>query len=381
MPQALAGQRATIKRVTALARTWPKIVITDETMREGMQIESVTITLDQKLQLLDALSETGLKRIVVGSFVSPKWTPQMAEIDLLIQRLRPRPGVTYLALALNERGRERRRHFAPPLSVEDDVPETHQHLCDIFIKRNTNRTIAEQEATWPRIVEQAVDSGATAAGVGLSAAWGSNWRGEFSHAYRMEQLERQVRLWSTVGIPVRKVFLADPMGWNTPDRVAEDLEAIKRHWPTIATFALHLHNQRGLAMTSSYVAMQTLEPQDTLMLDTTLGGIGGCPYCGNGRVAGMVPTEDMVQLLERLGIRTGVDLYQLVEAVALASDIIGRPLDGHVSKAGPFPNGERLYPVSVPAVETADQAQHFRLGPDVYAGQPCPWEPASAQVS
>src|SRR5438132_3850181 len=98
---------------------WPNIVITDETMREGMQIESVTITLDQKLQLLEALSETGLKRIVVGSFVSPKWTPQMAEIDELIRRMRPRPGVSYLALALNERGRERRRQHSPPLTVED----------------------------------------------------------------------------------------------------------------------------------------------------------------------------------------------------------------------------------------------------------------------
>jgi hydroxymethylglutaryl-CoA lyase len=357
---------------------WPRVVLTDETMREGMQIESVTISVEQKLRLLDALSATGLQRIVVGSFVSPRWTPQMAEIDTLIQRMQPRPGITYLALALNERGRERRRQYVPPLTVDEDLFETHQHLCDVFIKRNTNRTIAQQEATWPGIIERAVHMGARMAGVGLSAAWGSNWRGEFSHAYRMEQLERQVRLWDDVGIPVRKVFLADPMGWNVPDRVEEDLTAIKTRWPSVDTIALHLHNQRGLAMLSSFAAMQTLGPRDTLMLDTTLGGIGGCPYCGNGRVAGMVPTEDMVQLLEILGIPTGVDLYELVEAVALASEIIGHPLDGHVSKAGPFPLGQRLYPLSVPAVETADQAQHFRLGPNVYAGQPTPWEPTLA---
>jgi hydroxymethylglutaryl-CoA lyase len=196
----------------------------------------------------------------------------------------------------------------------------------------------------------------------------------------MEQLERQIRLWDDAGIPVRKVFLADPMGWNIPDRVRQDLEAIKRRWPSISTFALHLHNQRGLAMTSSYVAMQTLAPEDTLMLDATLGGIGGCPYCGNGRLAGMVPTEDMIQLLEMLGVPTGVDLYRLVETVELASRIVGRPLDGHVSKAGPFPQQGHLYPTSVPAVETAEQAQHFRLGPAVYAGQPCPWEPSSEQT-
>jgi len=358
---------------------WPRVVLTDETMREGMQIESVAISLDQKLRLLDALSATGLQRIVVGSFVSPRWTPQMAEIDTLIQRMKARPGVTYLALALNERGRERRRQYVPPLTVDEDLPETHQHLCDVFIKRNTNRTIAQQEATWPGIVEHAVHAGTRMAGVGLSAAWGSNWRGEFSHNYRMEQLERQVRLWDEAGIPVRKVFLADPMGWNVPDRVAEDLAAIKTRWPSIDIFALHLHNQRGLAMVSSFVAIQTLEPRDTLMLDTTLGGIGGCPYCGNGRVAGMVPTEDMVQLLEMLGTPTGVDLDELVEAVALASEIVGHPLDGHVSKAGPFPVGKRLYSLSVPAVETAEQAQHFRLGPGAYPGQPTPWEPTLAE--
>jgi hydroxymethylglutaryl-CoA lyase len=355
---------------------WPRVVLTDETMREGMQIESASISLEQKLELLDALSDTGLKRIVVGSFVSPRWTPQMAEIDTLVQRMQLRPGVTYLALALNERGRERRRQYVPPLSVDEDCPETHQHLCDVFIKRNTNRTIDQQEAGWPVIVERAVRDGARMAGVGISAAWGSNWRGEFSHSYRMEQLERQIHLWDQVGIPVRKVLFADPMGWNIPDRVVEDLTAIKSRWPSVDTFALHLHNQRGLAMLSSYAAMQTLEPRDTLMLDTTLGGIGGCPYCGNGRMAGMVATEDMVQLLEMLGIPTGVDLYRLVEVVALASEIIGHPLDGHVSRSGPFPMGAHLYPASVPAVETAEQAQHFRLGPSVYAGQPTPWEPA-----
>ena len=353
---------------------WPQVILTDETMREGMQIESVTIALEQKLRLLDALSMTGLKRIVVGSFVSPRWTPQMAEIDTLIQHMQPRPGVTYLALALNERGRERRRQYVPPLTIDEDLPETHQHLCDVFIKRNTNRTIAQQEATWPGIVEAAVRTGARMACVGLSAAWGSNWHGEFSHEYRMEQLERQVRLWDDVGIPVHKVFLADPMGWNVPDRVVEALAAIKTRWPSVDTFALHLHNQRGLAMLSSYAAMQTLEPRDTLMLDTTLGGIGGCPYCGNGRATKMIPTEDLVHFLEGEGIETGVDLAALIEAAHLAEQVVGHELYGHVSKAGPRPGPDALYPMDMPLVESIEQAQHFRLGPGVYAGLPTPWK-------
>ena len=94
-----------------------------------------------------------------------------------------------------------------------------------------------------------------------------------------------------------------------------------------------------------------------------------CP--GSERVT--MPTENLVQLLEELGIDTGVDLYRLVEASHLASRIIGRRLEGHVSLAGPLPYGDHLYPESVPAIETHEQAQHFRLGPDVYAGQPTPW--------
>jgi hydroxymethylglutaryl-CoA lyase len=356
-------------------RNYPRVVITEESLREGMQIESVSITIEQKLALLDALSETGLSRIVVGSFVHPKWTPQMAEIDTLVQRMTPRPGVTYLALALNERGRERMRQYSPPLTIEERGPETHQHLCDIFIKRNTNRTIAQQEATWPGIVEKARADGAREATIGLSAAWGSNWRGEFSQQERMKQLQRQWDLWDRAGIAVTQVFLADPMGWNVPDRVEDDLIAIKQRWPSISQFRLHLHNQRGLALTSTYAAIRTLGPEDTVYFDATIGGVGGCPYCGNGRAAGMAPTEDLVTLLEELGIPTGVDIYKLVDAVVLLTSIVGRPLSGQVSKAGPFPRGDRLYPKSVPVVETMEQAEHFIRGPEVYEGQPRPWEP------
>lgn len=361
---------------------YPTVVLTEECLREGMQIESVSITVEQKLELLDAISDTGLTRIVVGSFVSPKWTPQMAEIDALLERMRPRPGVTYLALALNERGRERMRRYSPPLTMERGAPETHGHLCDVFIRRNTNRTMEEQIAGWPAIVERARAAGASEAGIGLSAPWGSNWRGEFTVEQRMGQLEAQAALWAGAGIPVTQVTFADPMGWNVPDKVAADLVRIKGRWPTVRRFRLHLHDQRGLALTSIYAALTALGPEDVLEVDASVGGIGGCPYCGNGRVAGMAPTEDLVALLEELGIPTGVDQYKLAEAAWLASEIVGRPLYGHVSSAGPFPRGEHLYPVSMPFIETAAQARHFRLGPAAYEGQglPRPWldAPSSA---
>ncbi len=352
---------------------YPRVVVTDETLREGMQIESASIPVEAKLELLRAIEDAGVRRIVVGSFVSPKWTPQMAEVDTLMRQIQPREDVTYLALALNERGRERMRQFSPPLTIEE-IPQTHLHLCDVFIKRNTNRTLEQQEATWRQPIEQARAAGVTEATIGLSAAWGSNWRGEFPQQLRLLQLQRQWDAWQEAGVAVTGVLLADPMGWNMPDRVTADLRAIKERFPTIKTFALHLHNQRGLALVSTYAAIMALDPSDTLKVDATLGGIGGCPYCGNGRAAGMAPSEDLFQLLETLGIPTGVDLYRLADAVALATRIVGRPLDGHVSKAGPFPFGSHLYPPSVPMVETHAQAEHFRLGPSVYEGNPRPWE-------
>src|SRR5581483_5828467 len=130
-------------------------------------------------------------------------------------------------------------------------------------------------------------------------------------------------------------FLGDPMGWNMPDQVEEQLTAIMDTWPGIGTFQLHLHNTRGTTPASVYAALRTLAPEHMLILDATVGGMGGCPYCGNGQAAGLMPTEDLVYLLEELGIGTGVDLDALIEAVIVAEEVTGHPLYGHVSKAGP----------------------------------------------
>jgi hydroxymethylglutaryl-CoA lyase len=163
------------------------------------------------------------------------------------------------------------------------------------------------------------------------------------------------------------------MAWNTPHQVTEQLTAIREEWPEIERFHLHLHNARGSALVSAYAAIQALAPEHTLVLDTSIGGIGGCPYCGHGRLTRMIPTEDAVDLLEEMGIKTGIDLDLLIEAAVLAEEIIGHPLAGHVSRAGPRPRGERLFPMDMPLVETEEQAQHFRLGPAAYAGSPSPW--------
>ena len=134
---------------------YPRVLLTEEGMRDGLQIERPDIPVADKIRLLDALSETGLKEIAVGSFVSPRWVPQMACIDELVRGFHPKPGVTYTATALNEMGRERLRQYVPPLSDEKYQAQTAVYLCDVFAQRNINRTIAQQMARWPKAIEEA----------------------------------------------------------------------------------------------------------------------------------------------------------------------------------------------------------------------------------
>lgn len=356
-----------------VSSSYPRVEIIEEGMREGMQIESASISVEQKLRLLDSLSQTGLSTIVVGSFVSPKWTPQMASIDELVTRFRPVAGVTYTALALNSRGRERMRQYMPPLSDANEVPQTLVHLCDVFVRRNTNRSQSDEIAAWDEVIQGAVAQGVTHAGIAINAAWGSNWLGPFDQATRMSLLERQYDRWHDAGVEVDRVWIGDPMGWNLPEPVGAQLRAIRARWPEITRFHLHLHDARGVALLSAYEALRTLGPECTLVLDSSVGGMGGCPYGGHGRMTRMIATEDLVDLLHELGIATGIDLDRLIEAAVLAEVVVGHSLWGHVSKAGARPRGDRLFPMDLPFIETEEQAQHFRLGPSAYQGALSPW--------
>jgi hydroxymethylglutaryl-CoA lyase len=355
---------------------YPKVLLTEEGMRDGLQIERADIAVGDKVRLLDALSETGLMEIAVGSFVSPRWVPQMACIEELVKGFHPKPGVTYTATALNEIGRERLKKYCPPLSDYKYEAQTTVYLCDVFAQRNINRTIAQQMARWPKAIEVAKSKGAREAGISVSAAWGSNWTGAVSEDDRVKMLEKQYQLWQEAGIPVTKIGISDPMGWNMPDQVEHQLATIKKRWPSIRSFNLHLHNTRGMALTSSYVALRALDATDTLSLQPAIGGMGGCPFCGNGRSAGLAPTEDLIHMMEGMGIDTGVDLDKLIEAVWMAEEIVGHTLWGHVSKGGPRPIGKKLYAMDMPFVETLDHARHFIKGAGAYNGAPSPWKEA-----
>lgn len=354
----------------------PHVVIVEEGMREGMQIESADISVVDKIRLLDALSATGLKHIVVGSFVSPKWVPQMAGVEEVIAGFTPVEGVDYSALALNARGIERRAEHTPPLSPPPAVQRTTVHLCDVFVQRNTAKSQADEIAALPGTIARAVERGVRDAVVSVNAAWGSNWVGQFTLEQRLEVLDLQFAAWAEVGIEPRTIWIGDPMSWNTPRAVEETIAACIERYPSVRTYHLHLHNGRGSALTSAYVALRALGPEHTLSLDTSIGGMGGCPYCGNGRATKMIPTEDLVDLLHEEGIETGIDLAALIEAAHIAEEVVGHELYGHVSKVGPRPRGDALYAMDMPFVETIAEAQHFRLGAQTYEGCLSPWKQA-----
>ena len=358
---------------------YPTITYSEEGMREGMQIEDANIAVDDKIKLLDVLGESGLKNIVVGSFVSPRYTPQMARMDELMSKFTPREGVTYTALALNERGVERAREYSPPLTLERGAgrPGLSCHMCDVFVRRNTNRSQMQEMENWPRIIARAQETGATEASIGANASFGSNFLGDFSVDMYLAMLEHQHALWEDVGIKVTQASIGDPMGWCHPSKVDEIIYRVKERWPEITHWSLHAHNSRGMAVTSHYAAINALGPDDDLRLDGTIGGFGGCPYCGNGRATGMAPTEDVMHMMEGMGIDTGVDVDKLIDTVWMAEEILGRQLWGHVSRAGPRPmTKDKLYDINAPFVETLEQVKHFKVGTKAYEGAVYPWREA-----
>jgi hydroxymethylglutaryl-CoA lyase len=368
---------------------WPKIVYSEEVMRERFGIERGDIPIADKVALLDALADAGLRRISVGAFVNPRFVPQMASFEELLRSFEPRPGVAYLTFLHNEKARAKALRFSPPLTVEDEVCTLFLDICDVHQRRNVNLSIEQAMATWPDVVAGARSRGVTTARVGIASAWGSNFLGPFSRAYRMASLARQVDFLRTAGLRVIEIGLHDSQSFCLPHDMEADLLEIRRRWPEVKQFHLHMHDARGMALPSIYAALRTLDESHTLLLDGTLGGAGGGQYCGNGAASGMAATEDLLHMLEGMGIPTGVDLRRLIECAWLLERTTGQPTHGHVSQAGPRPTDPaQFYDPNLPAVESLRAARHFMLGPGAYEGeayspwrQPIagPWYPGSKE--
>ena len=151
------------------------VTITDDTMREGLQIESPDIPVSEKLRLLDALGETGAKVISIGSFAHPKWTPAMACVEEIAERFVPKPGVTYTAAIFNQKGFERADKFFPKIDVRRRRYGLHVEVCDSFARRNYNRSQAQQIAGMDGIVAAAAADGVTSGTVTIGSPFGSNF--------------------------------------------------------------------------------------------------------------------------------------------------------------------------------------------------------------
>ncbi|MGY9075067.1 MAG: citramalate synthase [Acidimicrobiales bacterium] len=361
-----------------MATMLPKrVTITDDTMREGLQIESPDIKLADKLRLLDALGDTGAKVISIGSFAHPKWTPAMANIEELAAAFVPKPGVKYTAAVFNQRGYDRADAFFPKVDVRTRGFATAVEISDSFARRNYNRSQAQQIAAMDPTIERARAADAESGTIVLGSPWGCNFEGPFTLAQQLEMIGLMVDKWHDGGFVVKKLSFSDAMGWNAPHTVRETIVAIRNTWPEIENFHMHLHNTRGSTIASYYEALQL----GVDSFDTSIGGMGGCPYCGNGRSAGHVPTEDFVDMCHEMGIETGYHLHKLIEACWVAEDVIGHELYGHVSKGGPRPRGAAVYPIDMPFVETLDEASHFLNGPGTYENQISPWEAGSALIN
>jgi len=302
------------------------VQITEEGPREGFQIEKGAIPTARKIELIDALAQTGLKRIQIVSFVNPKAVPGMADADDVVRGIAAKPGVAYTALWLNEKGFERALKFSGRLINTGTI-----QLCasEKFSLCNQNRTAAQQLAGQHAIVEMYKAAGVAVERGSIMAAFGCNFEGDVP-VKRVVALVRQILdIAKEHGVTLRYVTLADTMAWATPLAVKRVVGSLRERWPDLDV-ALHLHDTRGMAIANAYAGLE----MGVTRFDSSVAGLGGCPFAGHRGAAGNVCTEDLVFMCDELGIATGVDLDALIECAKLAEDVVGHPLPGSVMRGG-----------------------------------------------
>lgn len=305
---------------------FPKFVrINEEGPREGFQYEKHAIPTARKIELVDALSETGLKQIQVVSFVNPERVPGMADADAVVAGFRKKEGVRYTALWLNDKGL-RRALAADKLEVRGTVSLT---ASAKFLERNQKRTLAENLAAQAGIVDMYLEHQVPVDRVSVMAAFGCNYEGDIEPQQVVELAKQGFALAAGRGLDLKTLNLADTMGWATPRSIQRLVGAV-REWRPEVEVSLHLHDTRGMGIANAWAGLE----MGVSTFDATVAGLGGCPFAGNAAAAGNVCTEDLAFLCEELGIETGLDLDALVECARLAEDIVGHPLPGSVKTGG-----------------------------------------------
>ncbi len=305
----------------------PKHVeIHEEGPREGFQIEPGPIPTANKIRLIEALAETGLHHVQACSFVNPRLVPGWADAEAVVEGFKAKPGIHYTGLYFNGNGMDRALAFKDKLTITGSISLT---ASAGFTKKNLNRTPEEHLAAMRRQTELHLSRGIPVNRLGIMAAFGCNYQGDIAPATVIATLEDGMKIAAETGAKIEVFSLADTMGWGAPHRMEQVIGAVRSRWPDMH-ISLHLHDTRGLAVANAHAALKMGVSQ----FDSTVGGLGGCPFAGQPKAAGNICTEELVLLCEEMGIDTGVDLDNLIEVGRMAEDIVGHQLPSELIHAG-----------------------------------------------
>ncbi|HVV93335.1 MAG TPA: hydroxymethylglutaryl-CoA lyase [Hyphomicrobiales bacterium] len=303
-----------------------RVSIHEEGPREGFQIEKGPIATERKVELIDALSETGVEQIQVVSFVSPQAVPGMADAEAVVRGFTPKDGVRYTGMWLNDRGLERALAVRQKLALSGDIVLT---ASETFLKRNQRRTLAENLAAQHATIEAYKANGIPVERGGVMAAFGCNFEGEIPPATVLTRIRQILDLAAQHDVAIGQLTLADTMAWATPLAVKRLVGLVRERFPELE-ITLHLHDTRGMGIANACAGLE----MGVASFDAAVAGLGGCPFAAHAGAAGNVCTEDLVFMCEEMGIETGIDLDRLTEVARLAEDIVGHPLPGSVMRGG-----------------------------------------------
>jgi hydroxymethylglutaryl-CoA lyase len=282
--------------------------------RDGLQNEDPVPT-DGKVALINALSRTGVRRIEAVSFVHPDAIPQMADATEVWAQIDRNPDVHYSALVPNLRGAQRGLDAGfREIEVVISASDTHN-------RRNINRSTDQSLAELPAIVDLVHAYGATLQVI-VATAWGCPYEGDVPISRVLYVVERALSAGADT------IAYGDTTGMATPTRVTSLVEETRAAHPDLA-LGLHFHNTRGTGLANVLAALQ-LGIDD---FDASVGGLGGCPYAPGA--SGNIATEELVHMLEDMGVTTGVDLAALIDVAAQAERLVGHELPSQVLRAGP----------------------------------------------
>lgn len=294
-----------------------RVEIIEVSARDGIQNERTLLSLDDKLELISRAVAAGARRLEVTSFVNPARVPQMADADALVPALPRGSGVSHIGLVLNERGLER--------AIAAGVDEINFVVVatETFNRRNQGVAVAATLEAWGRVARLAQENGILA-GVTIGASFGCPFEGEVSVA-RVVELALAV---AEAG--PHEIALADTIGAAAPSDVRRKIAAVAAAAPDIA-LRCHFHNTRNTGLANAVAAVEA----GVSRLDSSIGGVGGCPFAP--AATGNIPTGDLVYMLERMGIATGMDLDALIETAHWLGGKLGISPPGMLQRAGRFP--------------------------------------------